>query len=100
MWFFYSEVQKEDAIRAIEKTFGRSVSPVGCAEGMPDRRRTFDGGSCSLADQYSAQVYGFADDWVYQGKERDSHCPGLRRAQKEPRRTVFLGPGVLCFLGG
>jgi len=47
---------KEDAIRALEEAFGRSVSPVGCAEGEPDRRRTFDGGSCAHVDHPSSTV--------------------------------------------
>ncbi len=32
-----------------------------------------------IADQYSAEVCGFAGNRLHQGKECDSHCPGIWR---------------------
>jgi hypothetical protein len=67
----YAEVSQEAAFRQNKTPSGPSVSRSGATEGVPDRGRTFDAGSCSHADIDTSQIFGGADHRIHEREEFD-----------------------------
>src|SRR5512145_1687878 len=73
----HSEVSAKDVVRTVEAIPWRGISQAGTAKGKPDRGRAPDAGSRAYDDCDTAEVFGIAGDWVYQGQERDPLGAGV-----------------------
>lgn len=73
-----------------------SVQGIGAQQGKRDRRRAYDAGPCAHAHINTTQVFGFAGDWVYQGKKCDTHRTQLSWAKAQFHGPAVLGPGLSC----
>ena len=82
-------------LRGTETVSGGGVPQAGLAEGKPDRTRSPHARSRPHDDLDSTEVCGFAGSWIYQGHERNSFGPDVRREEAQLRGTAFLGPRVL-----
>ena len=60
-------MSKEGVVWPAKAALGGDVLPVGETEGEPNRGRASDGGSCSHADQHSAEIGCFSGGWIHQG---------------------------------
>src|ERR1700692_624381 len=75
---------------------GPSVSRSGATEGVPDRGRTFDAGSCSHVDIDTSQIFGGADHRIHEREEFDMDRAECRTQDAEFSGPQILGAGVLC----
>jgi len=96
----HSEVPQKGAVRRLEAIFGRSISPIGRAEGEPDRRGAPDAGSCAHDDSDPAEICGVTGRGIHQGEK----CDSLARVYGEKKRNFvgqhFWARGYFVSTGG
>jgi len=73
----YPEIPETAAIRGSEETSRGSVSSIGKAERMLDRRGAHHAGSRAHVDQCAAEIGGLKRGGVHQGQECDSRGEAL-----------------------
>jgi len=91
----YAEVPKEAAVRQDQAALGSGVSRSRATEGVPDRGRAFDAGSCPYVDIDTSQVFGGADHRIYEGEEFDMDRSECRTQDAEFSRPQILGSRIL-----
>ena len=96
----YPEMAEENAVRQFKEGAWKGIPKVGGAKGMPNRRRALDAGPCTYADLDTAETFGIAGSGVHQGKECDSRCKGVWRAEAQFCWATLLGTRVLRVDGG
>src|ERR1700674_870930 len=62
-----SQTTTQSALWSSASAIGRNLPCVGTAEGMPDRRRAPDAGSCAYVHRHSPEIPGGLGDRVPQG---------------------------------
>src|SRR5262245_38152096 len=85
----HSQVQEEDAVRAVATASWRGIPEAGRTEGKPDRGGASVGRSRAYLD--SAETFGLASDRFYQRKERHSLGARVWRKKTKLRRPKLLG---------
>ena len=73
----HSQVSAEGAVREAETALGGGFPPAGPSTGEPDFGGASDAGPCPYADCDSAEIPGFAGDWVLEGQKCDLSGRGL-----------------------
>jgi REP-associated tyrosine transposase len=64
----HAEVPQEGAVLANQAALGHRIPRACPAQGMQDRRRTFDARPRAYADIDPAEIFGGRGDWVSEGK--------------------------------
>src|SRR4029077_5176642 len=95
----YAEVSQEAALRQNKTASGPSVSRSGATEGVPDRGRTFDAGSCSHVDIDTSQIFGGANHRIHEREEFDMDRAECRTQDAKFSGPQILGAGILCHDG-
>jgi len=91
----YPEIPETAAIRSSEETSRGSVSWIGKAERMLDRRGAHHAGSRTHVDQCAAKIGGIERGGVHQGQECDSRGEALFEVRAKLRWAADLGPRFL-----
>src|ERR1700745_3899829 len=91
----HSQVPQEDSLCRVAATPCGGVSQTRRAKGKQDRGRPSPTGSRAYVDFDPTQTFNGAGDRVYQGKERDTLSPCVRREEAEFRRSALLGQRIL-----
>ena len=86
----YPEIPETAAIRSSEETSRGSVSSIGKAERMLDRRGAHHAGSRTHVDQCAAEIGGIERGGVHQGQECDSRGEALFEERAKLRWAADL----------
>src|SRR5260370_19409684 len=86
-----AQATAQSDIRADAPSSGTDFPCASPAKGVSDYRRTSDARPCAYVYRDSPQAPGSFRDRIFEGEERNRHCPAVRQGAEFHVRTS-LGP--------